>query len=112
MTGGRGVLRSAWMLYHFVGSSRSERVYLVVMSAGFRAIAASFRVARRWIRGPAGRARNPPTVDEDPRPVKAWPTVRRMSIQEITITGSDAGTARATLPNRAPSALPSTPGPP
>ena len=45
MTGGSGVLRSAWMLYHFVGMSRSESMYLVVMSAGFFAIAVSF-----WIR--------------------------------------------------------------
>src|SRR5262245_66430713 len=37
--GGSGVLRSAWMLYHLVGSSFSESRYFVVMSAGFRAIA-------------------------------------------------------------------------
>src|SRR5215813_11547672 len=36
--GGSGVLRSAWMLYHLVGSSFSESRYFVVMSAGFRAI--------------------------------------------------------------------------
>src|SRR6266403_512670 len=36
--GGSGVLKSAWMLYQRVGSSFSERRYLVVMSMGFRAM--------------------------------------------------------------------------
>src|SRR5690242_16784535 len=36
--GASGVLKSAWMLYQRVGSSFSERRYLVVMSAGLRAM--------------------------------------------------------------------------
>src|SRR5215468_8370566 len=44
--GGSGVARSAWMLYHRVGSSRSESRYFVVMSAGLRAMSPSFVVVR------------------------------------------------------------------
>src|SRR3990170_4349147 len=100
MTGGKGVLRSAWMLYHFVGSSRSERMYLVVMSAGFRAMAASFRVAHGWTHGPASQARNSPTVDEDPRPVKAWGHQYKRSLELVftILSTSLSGIPRINMP--------------
>src|SRR5438093_12006967 len=51
MTGGAGVLKSAWMLYHFVGMSFSSRRYVVrFLSVALLAMRASFGAAPDRIR--------------------------------------------------------------